>query len=96
MGVVVLVPGAWNRTFTLREPVRRGERIGFRCPVQTWQTGKQRWESAASRSGLLRDLVLDDPTPPLRGPPRADRIVSSEIRSAGGVMSSWSRRPFPG
>jgi protein-tyrosine phosphatase len=80
--VVVLVPDAWPRTFTLKELVRRGTRIG---PRQTGQTLSD-WLAAVgaqrSRSDLLGDSVLDDIADPVAGSTSLVRIVAREIRSS--------------
>jgi len=80
--VVVLVPDAWNRTFTLKELVRRGERIGPRQPGQTLADWLAAVDTGRSRSDLLGDSVLDDIEDPVGGSTSLVRIVAREIRSA--------------
>ena len=80
--VVVLVPDAWPRTFTLKELVCRGSRIGPRQPGQSLSDWLVAVGAQRSRSDLLGDSVLDDIEDPVAGSTSLVRIVAREIRSA--------------
>ena len=64
----VLLPGAWPRTFTLRELVRLGRQAGPRPPAEPLD----RWLARAAAGRRQRDLLgrsaRDDVADPYRGP----------------------------
>jgi len=65
--VVVLMPQAWERTFTFRELIRRGEALGPRRggePIATWL---DRIGEGRQRSSLLGSSVEDDVLDPIGG-----------------------------
>jgi protein-tyrosine-phosphatase len=62
--VVMLDPGAWTRTFTLKELVRRGEHIGGRQEDET--TGS--WVAAAHRGRRREELLGADDADNLADP----------------------------
>ena len=68
---VVLAPGAWPCSFTLKELVRRGEQIGPRSPgagLATWLAAAHQGRRPAA---LLGDSPDDDIADPIGGPPQA-------------------------
>ena len=77
-------PGAWPRAFTLKELVRRGERIGSRPPGEPFSDWLSRAHAGRARTSLLGDSPDDDVADPAGGPPRAyvdtagllDRLVT--------------------
>jgi protein-tyrosine phosphatase len=65
---VVTEPGAWPRAFTLRELVRRGERIGPREPGEPFSGWLSRVHAGRERAALLGDSAEDDVPDPAGGP----------------------------
>jgi protein-tyrosine phosphatase len=57
---VVTEPGAWPRAFTLRELIRRGERIGPRPPDEPFPGWLSRAHQGRERTALLGDSAEDD------------------------------------
>jgi protein-tyrosine phosphatase len=68
---VVTEPGAWPRSFTLRELLRRGERIGPRAPGEPFPDWLSRVHAGRERAALLGDSAEDDVPDPVGGPLRA-------------------------
>jgi protein-tyrosine phosphatase len=64
---VVTEPGAWPRAFTLRELVRRGERIGPRRPGEPLSGWLSRVHVGRERAALLGDSADDDVPDPAGG-----------------------------
>jgi protein-tyrosine phosphatase len=65
---VVTEPGAWPRAFTLRELVRRGERVGPRPPGEPFSGWLSRVHAGRERVALLGDSADDDVPDPAGGP----------------------------
>ena len=68
---VVTEPGAWPRAFTLRELIRRGERIGPRPPGEPFSGWLSRAHDGRERAALLGDSAEDDVPDPAGEPLRA-------------------------
>ena len=68
---VVTEPAAWPRAFTLRELIRRGERIGPRGPGEPFSGWLSRVHAGRERAALLGDAADDDVPDPAGGPLRA-------------------------
>lgn len=68
---VVTEPGAWPCAFTLRELLRRGERIGPRPPGEPLSGWLSRVHAGRERAALLGDSADDDIPDPAGGPLRA-------------------------
>jgi protein-tyrosine phosphatase len=68
---VVTEPGAWPRAFTLRELIRRGERIGPRPPGEPFFGWLSRAHDGRERAALLGDSAEDDVPDPAGKPLRA-------------------------
>jgi protein-tyrosine-phosphatase len=68
---VVTEPGAWPRAFTLRELIRRGERIGPRLPGEPFADWLSRAHDGRQRMALLGDSAEDDVPDPAGEPLRA-------------------------
>jgi len=62
---VLTAPGAWPRTFTLKELVRRGEERGPRAPGQTFEEWLAKVHAGRNRSDLIGDSVDDDVADPI-------------------------------
>ena len=73
---VVTEPGAWPRAFTLRELVRRGERIGPRPPGEPFAGWLSRAHDGRQRAALLGDSAEDDVPDPAGQPLRAYEDVA--------------------
>jgi protein-tyrosine phosphatase len=68
---VTTEPGAWPRSFTLKELIRRGEQIGPRPPGEPFADWLARAHAGRERMALLGDSAEDDVADPAGGPWRA-------------------------
>jgi protein-tyrosine phosphatase len=68
---VTTEPGAWSRAFTLKELIRRGERIGPRPPDEPLSGWLSRAHAGRERASLLGDSAEDDVADPAGGRFRA-------------------------
>jgi low molecular weight protein-tyrosine phosphatase len=68
---VTTAPEAWPRAFTLKELIRRGERIGPRPPGEPFSGWLSRAHAGRERVALLGDSAEDDVADPAGGPWRA-------------------------
>jgi protein-tyrosine phosphatase len=68
---VVTEPAAWPRAFTLKELVRRGERIGPRAPGEPFAPWLTLAHEGRERASLLGDSADDDVPDPAGAPLRA-------------------------
>ncbi len=68
---VVTEPSAWPRAFTLKELIRRGERIGPRAPGEPFAAWLARAHDGRDRASLLGGSASDDVPDPTGAPPRA-------------------------
>jgi protein-tyrosine phosphatase len=68
---VVTVPPVWPRAFTLKELVRRGERIGPRAGAEPLAEWLSRAHAGRDRASLLGPAPDDDVPDPAGGPPQA-------------------------
>ena len=78
--VVVLVPEAWDYTFTLKELVRRGEAHDRRSAGQTLQMWLAEVGAGRDRSDLLGAARVDDVADPMGGPPARFSETAAELR----------------
>jgi protein-tyrosine phosphatase len=77
-------PGVWPRAFTLKELIRRAERIGPRPPGEPFSGWLSRAHEGRARTSLLGDSPDDDVADPAGGPLRGyadtadllDRLVT--------------------
>jgi protein-tyrosine phosphatase len=67
---VVTVPGAWLRSFTLKELIRRGAEIGPAKPGEPLADWLARVHEGRQRVALLGDSPVDDVADPTGGPPQ--------------------------
>jgi protein-tyrosine phosphatase len=65
---VVAAPAAWPRTFTLKEVVRRAERVGHRDPRESLEAWLARVADGRVRSDLLGESPVDDILDPVTQP----------------------------
>src|SRR5712691_12150692 len=68
---VIAAPEAWPRAFTLKELIRRGERIGPRPPGEPFSRWLSHAHAGRDRVSLLGDSAEDDVADPAGGPLRA-------------------------
>jgi low molecular weight protein-tyrosine phosphatase len=68
---VVTEPAAWPRAFTLKELIRRGERIGPRAPGEPFAAWLDRAHDGRVRASLLGGSDDDDVPDPAGAPLRA-------------------------
>jgi protein-tyrosine phosphatase len=80
---VVTEPAAWPRAFTLRELIRRGERIGPRRPGEPFSGWLSRAHEGRERTALLGACAEDDvPDPagqPWRGYVEVARLLDRSV-----------------
>ncbi len=76
---VVLVPEAWPRSFTLKELVRRGEKLGPRAPDQPVGEWLAAAHAGRSRSELMGDSDDDDIFDPIGAPRSRYQATAAEI-----------------
>jgi len=79
--VVVRTPDAWDRSFTLKELVRRGGAIGTRPVHEDLQSWLYRAGYGRSRSDLLGDSIDDDVIDPAGGMASGFDRTATEIQS---------------
>jgi len=77
--VVLLEPAAWDRTFTLKEFVRRGEDAGPRGADEPLPAWLARMHRNRQRSALVGTSPEDDVSDPLGGPLAAYRATAREL-----------------
>lgn len=77
---LVLEPGAWTKTFTLKELVRRGEAEGPRAPGEPVESWLQRVGRGRPRDELLGSSEDDDVADPVAAPMPVLRATAEEIR----------------
>lgn len=77
--VVLLDPAAWGRTFTLKEFVRRGDRVGSRGPDEELRSWLARLHDGRKRTDLVGSSPDDDVSDPLGGPLDAYRKMAREL-----------------
>jgi protein-tyrosine-phosphatase len=65
--VALLAPDAWGRTFTLREIVRRGQRVGPRAPNEELADWLRRLSAGRTRMELVGAWHLDVADPAGQG-----------------------------
>ena len=66
--VVLLDPGAWGRTFTVKEFVRRGEGVGRRGADEALDPWLERLHHGRRRPDLVGSSDADDVSDPIGGP----------------------------
>ncbi len=76
---VLLEPGAWSRTFTLKELVRRGAELGPRPSFEPPGAWLARAQEGRERQDLLGDSPIDDVADPYGGPSSDYEAAATEI-----------------
>jgi protein-tyrosine phosphatase len=77
--VVLLSPGAWSRTFTLKEFVRRAEELGPRLGEETFGDWLERLGQGRTRDALMGWSPADDVADPMGMPPEMLRDTAREL-----------------
>lgn len=77
--VFVVDRESWPRTFTLKELVRRGEKVGARRPSESLVDWLERVHTGRRPSALLGDSPTDDVEDPMGGDPREYARAAAEI-----------------
>lgn len=77
--VVVLEPGAWGRTFTLKEFVRQGEVVGPRLENQDLGAWLAAVAGGRTRQSQLGSSTEDDVADPIGGTPAMFEETAREI-----------------
>lgn len=100
--IVAAHPGAWARTFTLKELVRRGERLGPRRPDQTVADYVAQLHAGRRPPDLRGTRAEDDDVEDPMGGPRAvyertaaeiDGLTARLARLLAGSGDEFSRQP---
>ena len=77
--IVLLVPSAWQRAFTLKELVRRGEAMSPRQPGESLELWLARAHAGRSRHHLVGLDLSDDVLDSYGSPDKAYQETASEI-----------------
>jgi protein-tyrosine phosphatase len=83
---VALFPGAFGRTFTLKELVRRGMDVGARSPGESFDGWLAALHAGRTTSGLLGDDDRDDVADPIGGPDRLYAATADELERLIGAL----------
>ena len=83
---VVLEPGAWAKTFTLKELVRLGEAAGPRLAGETVESWLERVGRGRRREDLFGSSEDDDVADPVAAPLSVLRTTAEEIRGLVGRL----------
>ena len=78
--IIVRVPDAWDRTYTLKELVRRGSAVARRGPREDLTHWLTRVGIDRDRADLLGESPVDDVTDPIGRLPQAFDQTALEIR----------------
>jgi protein-tyrosine-phosphatase len=76
---VLLEPDVWSRTFTLKELVRRGAKLGARPSFESPGEWLARAHEGRERNDLLGDSLIDDVADPYGGPSSTYEAAVTEI-----------------
>ena len=79
--VVLLESGAWPHTFTLKELIRRGDKLGPREPGESLSAWLDQLHQGRERMDLVGRSAEDDVSDPLGGPLSAYRSSAEEIEN---------------
>jgi protein-tyrosine-phosphatase len=76
---ILLVPGAWSRTFTLKDLVRRGEKTGARLAGQPLEAWLDLLGEGRERTDLIGRAPEDEVADPLGGSLADFRATAAEL-----------------
>jgi protein-tyrosine phosphatase len=93
---VVLAPGAWPRTFTLKELVRRGQEIGPRMPGEPLSGWLDRAGHGRDHRDLLGRSAADDIADPYGGPAHEYELTADLLDQLTGDLADlcWGLSPY--
>lgn len=77
---VALDPPAWQRSFTLKEFVRRGEAVGARPEGEPLGAWLEKVGAGRRREELLGSSTADDVADPMNGGDALCRAIADEVR----------------
>lgn len=77
--VVLADPGAWERTFTLKELLRRGSQTGPRRPGQDLAEWVAKAHVGRERRGMLGESAWDDVADPVGMPLAAFEVTADQL-----------------
>ena len=80
-------PHVWDRAFTFKELVRRGEAAGRRLPGEEISAWLARVGAGRSANALLGSAGVDDVADPIGGRPRAYRATVRELDALAGRLA---------
>ena len=91
--VALVAPDAWDRTFTLREAVRRGQRVGRRAPNEDVADWFRQLSAGRTRMELVGAWHLDVADPAGHGSLAIER-TADEVQGLvdGLVVLAWPKR----
>jgi protein-tyrosine phosphatase len=91
---VLLDPGAWERTFRLKELVRRGEFVGPRLPGQEVDAWVRAAQGDRDRSALAHVSPAEDVADPYGGPYAGYEVTAAELDDLTGALAAllWPDR----
>jgi len=85
---MLLVPSSWQRTFRLKELVRRGEYIGPRLPGQDLAAWIRAAQGDRKRDSLAHYSPSDDVEDPYGGPYAGYEATAEELDDLAGRLSA--------
>jgi len=86
--VVVRSPQGWDKTFTPKELVRRGEAVGPRPPTEPLEAWLRRVSDGRQRGDLLGSSDEDDVADPIGGTPADFERTAREIERLCAALQS--------
>jgi protein-tyrosine phosphatase len=90
--IVVREPAAFGRTFTLRELVRRGERVGPRRPIDPLE----RWLEVVGAGRALADFLGTDPDDDVADPVgRSQKVHDATAAELSSLVDRLAAVAFP-
>ena len=94
--VAVTVPTVWQRSFTVRELIRRGGRLGARPAGEPLASWLDRAQAGRGRAALLGESPEDDVADPFGGPPPGYTATAALLDQllAGLVGLCWPGPPL--
>jgi protein-tyrosine phosphatase len=92
--VVLIEPDAWDRTFTLREIVQRGQRVGRRAPNEELAGWFRRLSAGRTRMELVGAWHLDVADPAGQGALAIEQTADEVQDLVDGLVElAWPKRP---
>jgi protein-tyrosine-phosphatase len=92
--VVLIAPDAWDRTFTFREIVRRGQRVGRRASNEDLEGWFRRLAAGRTRMELVGAWHLDVADPAGQGSLAIERTADELQGLVDGLLDlAWPKRP---